>query len=99
MLRYTTTAFESAIRLIETARKLKFGEICSIEVVYTGSPREVEVSRNEADLLNFLDENPCIDKLTVHQGEPVLAETNYESNGFRCRKKIKFPTERSEGRD
>lgn len=99
MLRYTVTAFANAIKLIETTRQLRFGEICSIEVVYTGSPQQIEVSQNEADLLNFLDENPCIDRLIVHQGEPMLAETKCESNGFRCLKKIKFPTDPSEGRD
>ena len=99
MLRYTVTAFANAIKLIETTRELKFGEVCGIEVPYTGLPRQFEVSNNEADLLDFLDENPCIDRLTVHQGEPVLAETKYESNGFRCLKKIKFPTDPSEGRD
>lgn len=92
MLRYTVTTYTNTVELLKTMRSLGYGEIYGVEIVFTGPAVEVEVSKNERDLVDYLDGTPKIDVLTVHQGEPVLAETNCVDNGFRCRKKVKFPT-------
>ena len=90
---------ESVKTLLRTTRELHYGELFGVEIDPTGPRENLQVSSNERDLVRLiLDEGTCyIDVLTVHQSEPVLAEMDVEVRGFRCRKKVKFPTQRAEG--
>ena len=83
--------------LIETCRRLKFGTIYGLEVLQEEQNRTINLTVEESQLIEFVRENQYIDVLTVHAGRPAIAETDFVDNGFRCRKKIKFPTEWTEG--
>ena len=99
MLKWNVVVPETLKNLLRTTRDLKFGELFGVDLDLRGPRENMNVSLNERDLVQFiLDEEACyIDVLTVHQSEPVTAEMDMEVRGFRCRKKIKFPTPRAEG--
>ena len=78
--------------LLKTIRSLEYGEVFGVVIDENPRTVEVELNENEIDLVRWLEENSEIDILTVHSGKPVLIETDFEQNGFRCRKKIKLPT-------
>lgn len=78
--------------LLETIRSLGYGEMFGVVVRDDPQTVQVEVNENERDLIKWLEENSEIDILTVHNGKPVLIETDFERCGFRCRKKLKLPT-------
>lgn len=79
-------------KLLSTIRELGYGEMFGVTVNETGETIEAELNQNERELVAWLEENSEIDILTVHNGKPVLLEVDYKQNGFRCRKKVKFPT-------
>ncbi len=84
--------------LLEAIREIKYGELFGVQVDDNHPWIEYEVSPNDLDLLEYIrDGAQYIDVLTVHNGQPVLAETDFKLNGFRCRKKVKFPTVHTEG--
>ena len=98
MLKYTIAIPEAVEKLLRTTRELQFGEIFGVEIDPRTRMVHAQVSANERDLAHFIEDGNCyIDVLTVHQSEPVTAELDYENRGFRCRKKIKFPTAKAEG--
>lgn len=81
------------IKLLNAVRDLGFGEIFGADV--PDAPCTLMMDLNEAEwkLVNWLRAGHThIDVLSVHMGMPALAETDYEKDGFRCRKKTKFPT-------
>ena len=98
MLKYTSAVNGPIHKLIETTRNLRFGEIYGVEIALEDPWTFIEVSTNERDLIEQIKDGlQYIDVLTVHNGEPVLAEVDDKVNGFRTRQKIKFPTVRAEG--
>ena len=95
MLRYALKVSPAEKALIEATRALRYGELFEVAVA-AGEPTEaIEVSPGEADLLRLVrSAGPLsIDVLTVHQGQPVLAELELIVNGFRGRKKLKLPVQ------
>lgn len=79
--------------LVGAIQKLQHGEIFGVEVEQGGG-QWVEMSLSPAlrDLILYIRSGvQSIDILTVHNGQPSLAETDFKINGFRCRKRIKFP--------
>lgn len=84
--------------LLEAIREVKFGELFGVQVDDQHKWIDYELLQAEMDLLCFIrDGAQYIDVLTVHNGQPVLAETDFRLSGFRCRKKVKFPTVHAEG--
>lgn len=79
--------------LIETIQALQYGELYGVQVDAEDRWVDCEVSPAMRDLLGYIrDGAQHIDILTVHNGQPTLAETDLLLNGFRCRKKVKFPS-------
>ncbi len=97
MLKYKAVVNSQIAVLITTTRSLRFGELYGVEIDLDGDQYPLEVSKNEYDLIEAIYNGlQHIDVLTVHNGEPVRAEVDEKTNGFRCRKKIKFPTVQTE---
>lgn len=84
--------------LLEVIKEIQYGELFGVQVDDQDKWIEYEISPAMLDLVGYIREGAQhIDILTVHNGQPVLAETDLKLNGFRCRKKIKFPTAHAEG--
>lgn len=85
--------------LIEAIRKVQFGELYGVEIDQNeGRWVEHEIAPAIRDLLLYLRSGvQSIDILTVHHGQPIQAETDCVLWGFRCRKKVRFPTVSTEG--
>ncbi len=97
MLKYKAVVNSQIAVLITTTRSLRFGELYGVEIDLDGDQYPLEVSKNEYDLIEAIYNGlQHIDVLTIHNGEPVRAEVDEKTNGFRCRKKIKFPTVQTE---
>ena len=80
-------------RLLSVMQELGFGELFDVEIADQPKTLTVEVSENAASLVDLIRSGvQDIAVITVHQGEPVLAEVDEVNSGFRCRKRIKFPT-------
>jgi len=80
-------------KLIQTIREIGYGEMYGVELNMATPETIMDVSHNERDMVRFiLDGNPYLDVLTIHDSQPVYAEQDFASRGFRCRKKTKFPT-------
>ena len=85
----------SRSNLIEAITRVQFGELYGVEIA---ARSELHVHRVELSPAmqrsDLYIRGGCqyIDILTVHNGQPTLAETDSTSTGFRCRKKVKFPT-------
>lgn len=96
LLSYLVSSEE--MMLLGAIRELGYGYMYGVRVEEHKPDLPLEVTHAEKDFLeairNGLQE---IDVLTVHGGEPTVAETDYKHNGFRCRKKIRFPTVKTEG--
>jgi hypothetical protein len=83
---------KSEKKLLDATRYVRFGEMFSVEVPDGFYEVPEQLSTAEADLLNFIRSgHPHIDILSVHAGEPTCAEIDFCLNGFRCRKKARFP--------
>lgn len=94
MVSYKVKVSRQEQKLLDTIRAIGYGELFGVEI--DDAPKEInlDVSMNCQDLIEMIRNGAQhIDVLTIHQGEPVMAETDYKDNGFRCRKKTKFPTE------
>ena len=93
MLKYNVAIPEAVDKLLRTTRELGFGEIFGVEI----DPRSKVVntrrfSKNETDLAKFIEDGNCyIDVLTVHQSEPVTAETRLREQGFPMSEKSEIP--------
>ncbi|MEL7591636.1 MAG: hypothetical protein AAGU17_10140 [Anaerolineaceae bacterium] len=84
--------------LLKVIREVEYGELYGVEIAAQEPELEALVSTAERDLLEVIRGGlQYIDVLTIHNGEPSIAELDYQQAGFRCRKKIKFPTVRAEG--
>lgn len=80
--------------LLETLAEMRFGEIYGLELMDEPTTEVVMVTAAQRSLIrNIWGGMRNIGVLSVHQGDPVLAEVDCKINGFRCRKKYKFPTE------
>jgi hypothetical protein len=84
--------------LLWAIRELGFGELYGVEIKDGTRAIEQTASIAERDLIETIRRgNQYFDVLYVHQGSPIMAEIDFKLNGFRCRKKIRFPTSREEG--
>ena len=98
MLKYTLNVSKETLALLQTMRALQFGDIYGAEVHISHEKVSVELSRAERDLVNLIESGvQYFDVLTVHHGNPVMAEIDEKNGSFRCRKKVRFPTENPEG--
>lgn len=89
---------DSELELLNAIREVEHGEMYGVEVDVTEPYVTLGVSQPCADLLTMIRNGiQYIDVLTIHNGEPSLAEVDFKKYGFRCRKKIKFPTVKTEG--
>lgn len=80
-------------KLLETMDEIQFGEMFGVQVDDGDRWIEYSLTPAQRDLIGYIREGAqYIDILTVHHGQPVLAETDLKIDGFRCRKKVKFPT-------
>lgn len=82
-----------AAELIRACREMKYGEMFGVDVDMDSPATVMELTEKENSLVEMLRGGSYIDVLTVHQGEPATAEIDEKIGGFRCRRKIKFPTE------
>jgi hypothetical protein len=80
--------------LIGAIEKVRFGEIFGVEIDQGGGQWvEMDLTPAMWDLIMYIRTGvQYIDILTVHNGQPTLAETDCKIRGFLCRQKIKFPT-------
>lgn len=92
MLRYNTKVTAEERQFLDAIHRVEYGEIYSPKLKPGALDQEASVSENARDLLNTVREGTEISILTIHAGEPVYAEVDQVIGGFRCRKKVKFPT-------
>jgi hypothetical protein len=80
--------------LLEAIRELKFGEMYGVEMDLTQDQwMDYKLTPAITDFLLYLRSGiPYIDVLTVHNGQPVIAETDLKIDKFKCRRRVKFPT-------
>jgi len=80
--------------LIEAIREVKFGEMYGVEIQSQSYFSEhVILTPSQHDLIQAIRNGlQDISVLSIHNGDPAFAEVDEVINGFRCRKKIKFPT-------
>lgn len=82
--------------LIDTIQFVKYGELYGVEIPDESNllmPFERALSQAMIDLINQIrNGGQYIDVLTIHNGQPTCAEYDFKLNGFRCRKKVRFPT-------
>jgi hypothetical protein len=94
MLKYTIAVSNREQDLLDAIEAVRFGEIRGATVEHEAAQFQIEVSENKRDLITAIRNGyQHFEAIQVHQGEPVYAEVTGEEFGFRCRKKIKFPTE------
>ena len=77
--------------LLDAMKELKFGEMKDVNVD-DGMPRiDRALTEKQVALVNFIrDGNQHIDKLVVHEGEPMQVETYMNVKGFHCVRKIRM---------
>lgn len=80
-------------QLVEAIHDVNYGEIYGVEISGGNPQHHFEVSANVEDLIEAIrDGLNNISVLSIHQGEPVMAEVDYKMGRLHCRKKTKFPT-------
>lgn len=85
-------------KLLDTIAEMQYGEIFGVEVPAGVPLIERDLSPQQLSLIEYLRSGcQSIDILTIHAGSPVMAENDRIIHGFRCRKKVRFPTVRTEG--
>ncbi len=92
MLKYMVRISREEQKLIETIQKIGYGEIYSPKTEIQPHTEILEVSANIADLLDLVRSGTPISIIIIHQYEPVYAEVDQLMDGFRCRKKVRFPS-------
>jgi hypothetical protein len=77
--------------LLDAMKALRFGEIKEVDVA-NGTPRiDRMLTVKQVALIEFIrDGNRHIDKLVVHEGEPMQVETRMNVKGFQCIRKIRM---------
>ena len=79
-------------RLITAIQSVNFGEMFGVEVQHEEPTLEYLATQQEQDLIFVIRSGyQYIDVLTVHNGQPTLAELDQIIDGFRCRKRVRFP--------
>ncbi len=79
--------------LVCAMRELGFGEMFGVEIPDAEQETRLMIPQATYDLILHIRSGVrYIDVLTVHRGQPTLAETDLKIDTFRCRKKVKFPT-------
>jgi hypothetical protein len=92
MLRYKIRISGEERKLINTIQRIGFGEIYSPKVEAQLHNEVVDVSANVKDLLDLIRSGIPVSIIIIHQNEPVYAEVDQLIDGFRCRKKVRFPS-------
>jgi hypothetical protein len=93
MVIFPMVVSDAELDLMDAIREVRYGEIYGVELKPGPYQHKVDVSQNLHDLLiSIRDGFNDISVLTVHQGEPTIAESDFKHKTFCCRKKIKFPT-------
>lgn len=92
MLRYKARVSGEERRLIDTIHKIGYGEIYSPKVEGQLHNEVADVSANVKDLLDLIRSGAPVSIIIIHQNEPVYAEVDQLIDGFRCRKKVRFPS-------
>ncbi len=92
MLRYKARISGEERKLIDTITKIGYGEIYSPKIEDKLHNEVADVSANVRDLLDLIRSGAPVSIIIIHQNEPVYAEVDQLIDGFRCRKKVKFPT-------
>jgi hypothetical protein len=94
MIRYQVAVTDNEARLLQTLRALKFGELYGMEISAGEVTHVMEINGAERSLICEIRNGlQYISILHVHEGSPTIAQVDQKLNGFKCRKKIKFPTE------
>lgn len=81
---------DSINKVIQTIRQLGYGEISNVLIKDCDEKVEVQLSGSERRLVEFMKDNPEIDKIVVHQCAPAYVEYRLTLNGFQCSRKVKF---------
>ncbi len=92
MIRYKARISGEERKLIDTIQKIGFGEIYSPKVEGQLHDEVIDVSANVRDLLDLIRSGTPVSIIIIHQNEPVYAEVDQLVDGFRCRKKVRFPS-------
>lgn len=88
----------SELKLLSLIREIGYGEMFGVEILPDTYDLKVEVTEAEKSLLDTVRGGfQYIDVLTIHNGAPIVAEVDFQDSGFRCRKKLRFPTVKAEG--
>jgi hypothetical protein len=98
MLTYNVKISDGEFDLINAVRRVGFGEIYGAEIKLGEPNRSVALNANERALIMEIRNGlQYIDVIHVHEKKPVYIEIDEKINGFCTRKKIKLPTEITEG--
>lgn len=77
--------------LIDAIHEMRFGELYGVEIPADGERLHKLLSPAEQELIYFIRAgHQYIDILTVHNGQPTLAEIDCKIRGFRTRRKVRF---------
>ncbi len=87
----TVIITEREDELIEALHELCFGELYGVEILEEGDHLLRLLSQAEQELIYFIRAgHQYIDILTVHNGQPILAEVDFKIRGFRVRRRVRF---------
>ena len=76
--------------LIADIREIAFGEIFEVKTE-KGRLLDIEVTRQEANLIKALRDHGCLDKIIIHDNTPVSAEkVGTTTRGRKYLKKLRF---------
>jgi hypothetical protein len=77
--------------LIDAIREVRFGEIYGVEIPIEAAGLDVTINDACVWLIGEIREGLTdISVLTVHDGRPVTAETDFKFRNLCCRKKYKY---------
>jgi hypothetical protein len=96
VLKLSLEVTSAEFALLKVIREVDYGEIYDVSLAYTTPLVKVSVTPATRDMIEAVRKYQ-VDKLIIHQGEPVSAEIELDTGQFRYRKKIKFPTVPTEG--
>jgi hypothetical protein len=77
--------------LLSDIREIAYGDFFDVEITKGGAITNREVSPKEAGLLRAVREYGKLDKIVVHDNEPVSAEAMTKTqSGRKCLKRLRF---------
>ena len=86
---HIVTAPEKA--LIDAIEALRYGEIVDLDVENTGPNVAAKLTEKQAALISFLRAGHShIDRLIVHESDPMQVENDLELNGYKCIRKLRL---------